>query len=199
MKFITNTINKIKSWNAKRLWNNHHEATIKAHGWDAKCHGCQKWYNTDGVGRYLCESEMHWHYKCTNCGHKAKYILTIMPIYDGESDVKERDFPYSLYDIKGFRYYRRRYEPMYGGMWPTYHFDCDDTLIADFKTEIQYCKEIGFRGRVYPMEIRFLINEHFQVHVCNSVESGDNILAEIITNIMNEAADHGLLPQLQTP
>lgn len=90
----------IQIWWLARKRKKLEKETIKKTGWESKCVKCGRLYFTDESCRFICDSGTHWHYQCTGCGHKSKHLLSIMPIYDGESDAVVRRVPY--YDLGEF-------------------------------------------------------------------------------------------------
>lgn len=78
------------------------KAALQEYGWDARCTGCGKHYHADNVGKFVCDTISHWHYTCTACNTQVKYLLTIMPVFDGPSTMRVMENPYLIDEAAGF-------------------------------------------------------------------------------------------------
>lgn len=97
---MNNIFESLQMWWTTRQYKKKKEETIKKTGWESKCVKCGRLYFTDDSCRFICDSGTHWHYQCTGCGYKSKHLLSIMPLYAGESDAVVRRLPY--YDLGEF-------------------------------------------------------------------------------------------------
>lgn len=116
---MNNILESIEMWWLARKRKKAKEETMKETGWESTCRKCGRLYFTDKSGTFICDSITHWHYSCV-CGDKVKYLLTIMPVLDGDSNAVIRRVPYM--DLGDF------------------YILSDEDVVRDSKTDDVVCK-----------------------------------------------------------